>query len=73
MAKTNQYRNKPYQVEFNQNNQPGSYGYPIRTTIILDEQTEADEFDEILYSMFADQKISSAFGGPNEIEIQWTR
>lgn len=70
MAKTNQYRNKPYQVEFNQNNQPCSYGYPIRATIILDEQTEADEFDEILYSMFADQKISSAFGGPNEIEIQ---
>lgn len=70
MAKINQYRNKPYQVEFNQNNQSGTYRYPIRATIILDEQIEADEFDEVLYSLFSSRKISSAFGGPNEIEIQ---
>jgi hypothetical protein len=67
MAK-NEYRNKPYQVEFNRLGE--KHAAPIKSTIILDDQMEANEFDEILYKMFAYQAICSAFGGPNEIEIQ---
>ena len=71
MAK-NEYRNKPYQVEFNI---PPAVQFvdcksSIKTTILLDNQDGASAMDYYLERLFGTGIIISAFGGPNDVEIQ---
>ena len=71
MAKS-EYRNKPYEVEWMVPNtiRLDNWDTPIKTTVILDDQQEADTMDNYLAELFGQGMVVAAFGGPNNIEIQ---